>query len=196
MQLLLRFQEPQNGDLSFYGQKASEYSKTYLRKQMSWVPQEVILFGQSIKENILYGNPNASKKEMVDATNRSNSMEFINKFPEGFNTEIGEKGVQLSGGQRQRIAIARAMLKNPKILLLDEATSSLDAESESVVQEALERLMKGRTSVIIAHRLSTVRNADRIAFINEGQVLELGSHEELMNLKSGIYKQFVKQQLY
>ena len=196
MQLLLRFQEPQNGDLSFYGQKASEYSKTYLRKQMSWVPQEVILFGQSIKENILYGNPNASKKEMVDATNRSNSMEFINKFPEGFNTEIGEKGVQLSGGQRQRIAIARAMLKNPKILLLDEATSSLDAESESVVQEALERLMKGRTSVIIAHRLSTVRNADRIAFINDGQVLELGSHEELMNLKSGIYKQFVKQQLY
>lgn len=196
MQLLLRFQEPQNGDLSFYGQKASEYSKTYLRKQMSWVPQEVILFGQSIKENILYGNPNASKKEMVDATNRSNSMEFINKFPDGFNTEIGEKGVQLSGGQRQRIAIARAMLKNPKILLLDEATSSLDAESESVVQEALERLMKDRTSVIIAHRLSTVRNADRIAFINDGQVLELGSHEELMNLKSGIYKQFVKQQLY
>jgi ABC-type multidrug transport system fused ATPase/permease subunit len=196
MQLLLRFQEPQNGDLSFYGQKASEYSKTYLRKQMSWVPQEVILFGQSIKENILYGNPNASKKEMLDAANRSNSMEFINKFPEGVDTEIGEKGVQLSGGQRQRIAIARAMLKDPKILLLDEATSSLDAESESVVQEALDRLMKDRTSVIIAHRLSTVRNADRIAFINDGQVLELGSHEDLMNLKSGVYKQFVKQQLY
>jgi ABC-type multidrug transport system fused ATPase/permease subunit len=163
---------------------------------MSWVPQEVILFGQSIKENILYGNPNASKKEMLDAANRSNSMEFINKFPEGVDTEIGEKGVQLSGGQRQRIAIARAMLKDPKILLLDEATSSLDAESESVVQEALDRLMKDRTSVIIAHRLSTVRNADRIAFINDGQVLELGSHEELMNLKSGVYKQFVKQQLY
>jgi ABC-type multidrug transport system fused ATPase/permease subunit len=133
---------------------------------------------------------------MFDAANRSNSMEFINKFPEGVDTEIGEKGVQLSGGQRQRIAIARAMLKDPKILLLDEATSSLDAESESVVQEALDRLMKDRTSVIIAHRLSTVRNADRIAFINDGQVLELGSHEELMNLKSGVYKQFVKQQLY
>lgn len=195
MQLLLRFQEPQNGDLSFYGEKASKYSKKYLRKQMAWVPQEVILFGQSIKENILYGNPEASEKEMIDAANKSNSMEFINKFPEGVDTEIGERGVQLSGGQRQRIAIARAMLKDPKILLLDEATSSLDAESESVVQEALERLMTDRTSVIIAHRLSTVRNADRIAFINGGQILELGSHEELMNLESGMYKQFVKQQL-
>ena len=147
---------------------------------MAWVPQEVILFGQSIKENILYGNPNASEKEIVDAANKSNSMEFINKFPDGIDTEIGERGVQLSGGQRQRIAIARAMLKDPKILLLDEATSSLDSESESIVQEALERLMTDRTSIIIAHRLSTVRNADRIAFIKDGQVLELGCHEDLM----------------
>tara|TARA_B110000444_G_scaffold261466_1_gene313912 strand:- start:4248 stop:6032 length:1785 start_codon:yes stop_codon:yes gene_type:complete len=196
MQLVLRFQEPQNGNLFFYGKQASEYSKSFLRKKMAWVPQEVILFGQSIKENILYGNPNASEKEIVDAANKSNSMEFINKFPDGIDTEIGERGVQLSGGQRQRIAIARAMLKDPKILLLDEATSSLDSESESIVQEALERLMTDRTSIIIAHRLSTVRNADRIAFIKDGQVLELGSHEDLMNLENGIYKQFVKQQLY
>jgi len=196
MQLVLRFQEPQNGNLFFYGKQASEYSKSFLRKKMAWVPQEVILFGQSIKENILYGNPNASEKEIVDAANKSNSMEFINKFPDGIDTEIGERGVQLSGGQRQRIAIARAMLKDPKILLLDEATSSLDSESESIVQEALERLMTDRTSIIIAHRLSTVRNADRIAFIKDGQVLELGCHEDLMNLENGIYKQFVKQQLY
>jgi ABC-type multidrug transport system fused ATPase/permease subunit len=132
----------------------------------------------------------------MSAVKESNSFEFIDKFPNGLDTEIGERGVQLSGGQRQRIAIARAMLKDPQVLLLDEATSSLDAENESVVQEALDRLMKNKTSVIIAHRLSTVRNANKIAFLNEGRVLELGSHEELMNLSSGSYKKFVNQQLY
>ena len=132
----------------------------------------------------------------MSAVKESNSFEFIDKFPNGLDTQIGERGVQLSGGQRQRIAIARAMLKDPQVLLLDEATSSLDAENESVVQEALDRLMKNKTSVIIAHRLSTVRNANKIAFLNEGRVLELGSHEELMNLSSGSYKKFVKQQLY
>ena len=196
MQLLLRFQVPTSGEIYFFGEKSSSYSKNFIRKQMGWVPQDVILFGQSIRENILYGNIKSSEDDLMSAVKESNSFEFIDKFPNGLDTEIGERGVQLSGGQRQRIAIARAMLKDPQVLLLDEATSSLDAENESVVQEALDRLMKNKTSVIIAHRLSTVRNANKIAFLNEGRVLELGSHEELMNLSSGSYKKFVKQQLY
>ena len=196
MQLLLRFQVPKSGEIYFFGEKSSSYSKNFIRKQMGWVPQDVILFGQSIRENILYGNIKSTEDDLMSAVKESNSFEFIDKFPNGLDTEIGERGVQLSGGQRQRIAIARAMLKDPQVLLLDEATSSLDAENESVVQEALDRLMKNKTSVIIAHRLSTVRNANKIAFLNEGRVLELGSHEELMNLLSGSYKKFVKQQLY
>lgn len=196
MQLLLRFQVPTSGEIYFFGEKSSSYSKNFIRKQMGWVPQDVILFGQSIRENILYGNIKSTEDDLMSAVKESNSFEFIDKFPNGLDTEIGERGVQLSGGQRQRIAIARAMLKDPQVLLLDEATSSLDAENESVVQEALDRLMKNKTSVIIAHRLSTVRNANKIAFLNEGRVLELGSHEELMNLSSGSYKKFVNQQLY
>mgnify|MGYP001421645865 FL=1 len=196
MQLLLRFQLPTSGEIYFFGEKSSSYSKNFIRKQMGWVPQDVILFGQSIRENIRYGNIKSTEDDLMSAVKESNSFEFIDKFPNGLDTEIGERGVQLSGGQRQRIAIARAMLKDPQVLLLDEATSSLDAENESVVQEALDRLMKNKTSVIIAHRLSTVRNANKIAFLNEGRVLELGSHEELMNLSSGSYKKFVKQQLY
>ena len=196
MQLLLRFQVPTSGEIYFFGEKSSSYSKNFIRKQMGWVPQDVILFGQSIRENIRYGNIKSTEDDLMSAVKESNSFEFIDKFPNGLDTEIGERGVQLSGGQRQRIAIARAMLKDPQVLLLDEATSSLDAENESVVQEALDRLMKNKTSVIIAHRLSTVRNANKIAFLNEGRVLELGSHEELMNLSSGSYKKFVKQQLY
>jgi ABC-type multidrug transport system fused ATPase/permease subunit len=196
MQILLRFQVPTSGEIYFFGEKSSSYSKNFIRKQMGWVPQDVILFGQSIRENILYGNIKSTEDDLMSAVKESNSFEFIDKFPNGLDTEIGERGVQLSGGQRQRIAIARAMLKDPQVLLLDEATSSLDAENESVVQEALDRLMKNKTSVIIAHRLSTVRNANKIAFLNEGRVLELGSHEELMNLSSGSYKKFVNQQLY
>lgn len=196
MQLLLRFQMPTSGEIYFFGEKSSSYSKNFIRKQMGWVPQDVILFGQSIRENILYGNIKSTENDLMSAVKESNSFEFIDKFPKGLDTEIGERGVQLSGGQRQRIAIARAMLKDPQVLLLDEATSSLDAENEAVVQEALDRLMKNKTSVIIAHRLSTVRNSNKIAFLNEGRVLELGSHEELMNLSSGSYKKFVKQQLY
>ena len=196
MQLLLRFQVPTSGEIYFFGEKSTSYSKNFIRKQMGWVPQDVILFGQSIRENILYGHIKSTEDDLMSAVKESNSFEFIDKFPNGLDTEIGERGVQLSGGQRQRIAIARAMLKDPQVLLLDEATSSLDAENESVVQEALDRLMKNKTSVIIAHRLSTVRNANKIAFLNEGRVLELGSHEELMNLSSGSYKKFVNQQLY
>jgi ABC-type multidrug transport system fused ATPase/permease subunit len=152
------------------------------------VPQDVLLFGGSIEENIAYGKINASKAEIILAAQRANADQFIQGFPEGYQTIVGERGVKLSGGQRQRIAIARALLKNPAILILDEATSSLDSESERLVQEALEELMKGRTSIIIAHRLSTIREADRIVVIDKGKVIENGSHEALMQSEGGLYK--------
>lgn len=155
---------------------------------MAIVPQEVLLFGGSIHENIEYGKPGATENEIIEAAQKANAMEFINNFPEGLDTLVGERGVQLSGGQRQRIAIARAILKDPAILILDEATSSLDSESERLVQEALQKLMKGRTSIVIAHRLSTIHNADNIVVIDKGEVKESGTHEELLNLKDGIYR--------
>jgi ABC-type multidrug transport system fused ATPase/permease subunit len=195
VQLLLRFQEIQAGQLNFYGHAAHSIPKQTWRSQIAWVPQDVVLFGHSIRENIAYGRPSASEEDIIQAAKEANAWEFIQRFPEGLDTQIGERGVQLSGGQRQRIAIARAVLRNPHILLLDEATSSLDAESESLVQEALQRLMADRTSLVIAHRLSTVRNADRIAFLEAGQVVEFGSHEELMQVKGGKYRQFVDQQM-
>ena len=195
VQLLLRFHEAQEGQLILHGQSAESWKKWDWRKKTAWVPQEVILFGHSIRENIAYGRPDASEGEIIEAARQANALEFIERFPEGMDTQIGERGVQLSGGQRQRIAIARAVLRNPEILLLDEATSSLDAESEALVQDALQRLMEGRTSLVIAHRLSTVRNADKIAFLQDGAVKEWGSHEELMALSDGKYRHFVAQQL-
>jgi ABC-type multidrug transport system fused ATPase/permease subunit len=195
VQLLLRFHETETGALFLHGQPAERWKKWDWRKKTAWVPQEVILFGHSIRENIAYGRPSATEEEIVEAARQANALEFIERFPEGLDTQIGERGVQLSGGQRQRIAIARAVLRNPEILLLDEATSSLDAESEALVQEALQRLMAGRTSLVIAHRLSTVRNADKIAFLQDGAVQEWGSHEELMALPDGKYRHFVAQQL-
>jgi len=195
VQLLLRFHEVSGGSLSFYGHPSNSLAKKAWRTQTAWVPQDVILFGHSIRENIAYGRPGASDQDIQLAAQEANAWEFIERFPEGLDTQIGERGVQLSGGQRQRIAIARAVLRDPQILLLDEATSSLDAESEGLVQEALQRLMQGRTSVVIAHRLSTVRTADRIAFLDGGQVVEFGSHTELMALKEGKYRQFVDQQM-
>lgn len=155
---------------------------------MSIVPQDVILFGGSIKENITYGKPDATFEEIKLAAQQANALEFINGFPEQFETLVGERGIKLSGGQRQRIAIARALLKNPSILILDEATSSLDSESEKLVQEALETLMKGRTSIIIAHRLSTIRSADTILVLNNGIIAEQGTHKTLMEVENGIYK--------
>ena len=152
------------------------------------VPQDIFLFGGSIRENIAYGKPGASEEMIIDAAKKANAWEFIREFPEKLDTIVGERGTQLSGGQRQRIAIARAVLKNPRILILDEATSSLDSNSERLVQDALEKLMKGRTSIVIAHRLSTIRQADHIIVLNHGNVVEQGTHDELMHHDEGLYK--------
>lgn len=194
VQLLYRFHDPQQGELLVQGRDARDWPLDELRGRMAWVPQDVVLFGRSILENIRYSRPEASDEEVRRAAEDANAWEFIERFPEGWNTQVGERGVQLSGGQRQRIAIARAMLRDPKLLVLDEATSSLDPESESLVQGALETLMRGRTSLVIAHRLSTVRHADVIAFIHEGQIAEMGSHDELMQLDGGRYRAFVQKQ--
>ena len=194
VQLLYRFHDPQHGELLVQGRDARDWPLDELRGRMAWVPQDVVLFGRSILENIRYSRPEASDEEVRRAAEDANAWEFIERFPDGWNTQVGERGVQLSGGQRQRIAIARAMLRDPKLLVLDEATSSLDPESESLVQGALETLMRGRTSLVIAHRLSTVRHADVIAFIHEGQIAEMGSHDELMQLDGGRYRAFVQKQ--
>lgn len=186
--LLLRFYDVDKGKIIIDGKNIQEYDLAELRGNMSIVPQDVILFGGSIKENIAYGKPDATFEEIKLAAQQANALEFINGFPEQFETLVGERGIKLSGGQRQRIAIARALLKNPSILILDEATSSLDSESEKLVQEALETLMKGRTSIIIAHRLSTIRSADTILVLNNGIIAEQGTHKTLMEVENGIYK--------
>jgi ABC-type multidrug transport system fused ATPase/permease subunit len=193
--LLLKFFEPSTGKLFFDDICSQDFGLTDLRRQIAFVPQDVILFGGSIQENIAYGKPDATLDEIKAAATKANAHEFINRFPEGYDTIVGERGIKLSGGQRQRIAIARAILKNPAILILDEATSSLDSESEQLVQEALDYLMKGRTSFVIAHRLSTVRNADKIIVIDKGTVQEIGTHEVLMSKSDGIYRKLVDLQL-
>lgn len=186
--LLLRFYDPEKGTLFIDEKDAKSYSLTELRNNMAIVPQDVLLFGGTIKENIAYGKPDANIAEIAEAARKANALEFIDTFPEKFETIVGERGIKLSGGQRQRIAIARAVLKDPSILILDEATSSLDSESERVVQEALDKLMVGRTSFVIAHRLSTIRKADKIVVIDKGAVRESGTHEELMQLENGMYR--------
>lgn len=186
--LLLRFYDLNTGEIIIDDKSIYDYDLEQLRGNMSIVPQDVILFGGSIKENIAYGKPHATFEEIQTAAQQANALEFINGFPEQFETLVGERGIKLSGGQRQRIAIARALLKNPSILILDEATSSLDSESEKLVQEALETLMKGRTSIIIAHRLATIRSADSILVLNEGVIAEQGTHKELLDVTNGIYK--------
>lgn len=186
--LLLKFYEPTGGEIFFDDHKSSYFPITALRAQMAIVPQDVFLFGGTIRENIAYGKPGSSEDEIIDAAIQANAWEFIQSFPEKLETIVGERGVQLSGGQRQRIAIARAVLKNPKILILDEATSSLDSESERLVQEALDKLMKGRTSVVIAHRLATIRNADKIIVLENGRIIEQGTHNQLLANTNGLYK--------
>ncbi|MCF7759365.1 MAG: ATP-binding cassette domain-containing protein, partial [Cephaloticoccus sp.] len=186
--LLLRFYDPNGGRLLIDGREARSYPLGWLRGQMAIVPQDVLLFGGTIAENIRYGRPGASDAEVRAAAQLANADEFIAAFPEGYATLVGDRGIKLSGGQRQRVAIARAILKNPAILILDEATSSLDSESERLVQDALEHLMKGRTTFIVAHRLATIRTADRIAVIEAGRIVELGNHEELSARPEGLYR--------
>ncbi|MBA3704545.1 MAG: ATP-binding cassette domain-containing protein [Bacteroidetes bacterium] len=193
--LLLRFYDPESGKILIDSKDSKDYPLTELRNNMAIVPQDVLLFGGTIRENIAYGKPNASISEIAEAARKANAIEFIDTFPEKFETIVGERGIKLSGGQRQRIAIARAVLKDPSILILDEATSSLDSESERVVQEALDKLMVGRTSFIIAHRLSTIRKADKIIVIDKGVVRESGTHEELMNTENGLYRTLSRLQM-
>ena len=193
--LLLRLYPLNEGRILVDGIPVDQYNLTAYRKNIGVVPQEVILFGGTISENIRYGKPGATDEEVREAAQQANALEFIESFPEKFDTLVGDRGVKLSGGQRQRIAIARAILKDPAILILDEATSSLDAHSEFLVQEALEKLMAGRTSIIIAHRLSTIKKVDRIFVIHEGSLAEMGSHEELSGLDNGIYNNLLQLQL-
>lgn len=193
--LLLRFFEPGEGEIQLDGKNLCDLPLGWLRKQMALVPQEVLLFGGSIRENIAYGDPGASEEAIVEAAKRANAHEFIEKFPEGYDTLVGERGVKLSGGQRQRVAIARAILADPAVLILDEATSSLDSESERLVQEALSELERGRTSIIIAHRLSTVRDADLILVLNEGKLVQRGDHEQLLAEPDGLYRMLAQLQL-
>lgn len=194
VRLLLRFYEPTGGKLLVDGKNATDYDLALYRKNMAIVPQEVILFGGTIRENILYGKPDASDEEVIEAAQKANAWEFISTFPETLDTIVGERGVKLSGGQRQRIAIARAILRNPSILLLDEATSSLDAESERVVQDALNVLMEGRTAIIIAHRLATIRDVDCIYVLDNGRIIEQGTHTELSLIEDGAYSNLARLQ--
>lgn len=194
-QLIMRFYEPQEGAILLDGENIRNLDLKAYRKLVGIVPQELVLFGGSIKENIAYGNPQASDEEIKIAAKKANALDFIEKFPEGFDTLVGDRGIKLSGGQRQRIAIARAILKDPAILILDEATSSLDAESEFLVQQALEELMKNRTTIVIAHRLATIRKVDRILVLSEGEIIESGKHEDLLKNDVGTYANLVRLQL-
>ncbi len=194
VQLLMKFYQLEIGVIKIDNKDIKNQDVTDLRQHIAIVPQEVILFGGTILENIAYGKPTATFSEIESAAQRANAMEFIEKFPDRFDTIVGERGVKLSGGQRQRIAIARAILKNPAILLLDEATSALDSESEKLVQDALNDLMKNRTSIVIAHRLATIRNVDKIYVLKNGEIAESGKHDELILKTDGIYANLVKMQ--
>ena len=186
--LLLRHYDPTIGTIKIDGNPIRDYPLTWLRKQIAIVPQDIILFAGTIKDNIAYGNLDASLSDVTNAAEDANAHEFISLFPDGYNTLVGERGIQLSGGQRQRIAIARAILKKPKILILDEATSSLDSESEQLVQTAIQKLLKGKTAVVIAHRLSTIKSADKIIYLKQGALMEEGNFDELNGLTNGYFK--------
>ena len=187
VQLLLRFFDPQSGAILLDEHNLKSLDLENVLSQIALVPQETLLFGGTIHENIMYGKLDATKAEIIEASKSAHAHQFIESLSNGYDTLVGEKGVKLSGGERQRIAIARALLKNPKILVLDEATSALDNQSEMLIQEALERLMAERTTFIIAHRLSTVHNADKIIVLDKGKVMESGNHEQLMKNESLYY---------
>jgi len=192
--LLLGLYPPSNGRLLFDNRESTSFSLSSLRHQIALVPQDIFLFGGTIRENIAYGKAGATEDEIIEAARLANAWEFIQRFPEGLDTIVGERGTQVSGGQRQRIAIARAILNNPKILILDEATSSLDSESERLVHQGLDQLMKGRTSIVIAHRLSTIKNADVIIVLQDGEIIEKGSHDELLSNSIGTYRKLTEMQ--
>lgn len=199
LSLLLRLYDPASGTISLDGHDIRQLNPVWLRSKIGTVSQEPILFSCSIAENIAYGADDPSSVtagEVQRVAEVANAVAFIRNFPQGFNTVVGEKGVLLSGGQKQRIAIARALLKNPKILLLDEATSALDAENEHLVQEALDRLMDGRTVLVIAHRLSTIKNANMVAVLDQGKITEYGKHEELLSKPNGIYRKLMNKQSF
>ena len=192
--LMMRFWDPDRGDILLERQKIDGFRLDDLRGRMALVAQDTYLFNDTVRENIRLGRQDATDSEVEEAARQANAAEFIESFPDGYNTRVGERGMQLSGGQRQRIAIARAILKNAPVLILDEATSHLDAISEATVREALDRLMVGRTTVVIAHRLSTIRDADNILVLDEGQLVEQGTHEQLL-ARGGLYAQLVATQL-
>jgi ABC-type multidrug transport system fused ATPase/permease subunit len=192
-QLMARFYDPQTGKVLFDGRDVRTLDPGWLRRQIGAVAQEPVLFSTSVRDNILYGRPGASDAEIEAAARTANAHTFVTAMPDGYQTQVGERGVQLSGGQKQRVAIARAVLKDPKVLILDEATSALDAESEHLVKEALERLMKGRTTLVIAHRLSTVMSADRVVVLDGGAVVQSGSHARLVR-EDGLYRRLVEKQ--
>lgn len=192
--LILRLYDAQAGTIYIDDQPIQNLDLTELRKNIALVPQEVLLFGGSIKENIAYGKTNATDEEVIEAAKKANAHEFIESFPDGYDTLVGERGIQLSGGQRQRVAVARAVLKDPKILILDEATSALDSVSERLVQEALEKLMQGRTTLVIAHRFATIKKVDEIIVLKNGKLIEKGTHEELSKIEKGVYRELSKLQ--
>jgi ABC-type multidrug transport system fused ATPase/permease subunit len=193
--LIYQFYQPTQGKIQLGGNNISEFDLIHYRNHFAYVPQEIVLFGGTIYENILYGNPNASEAEVHEAATKANALSFIEEFPDKFQTLVGDRGMKLSGGQKQRIAIARAIIRNPKVLILDEATSALDSESEFEVQKALFELMKNRTSLVIAHRLSTIRHADNILVIKNGNIIESGNHNELLSIENGIYKNMIDRQI-
>jgi subfamily B ATP-binding cassette protein MsbA len=192
--LLPRFYRPTSGRILIDGLDITTVKLSSLRSFMGIVTQETILFNDTVFNNIAYGMVDCPERDVIGAAKAANAHDFIMNMPAGYDTVIGDRGIQLSGGQRQRIAIARALLKNPQVLILDEATSSLDIESEALVQEAVDRLMKGRTNLVIAHRLSTIRNADTIIVVEGGQVRQIGTHEELIGEK-GIYRKLYHMQI-
>jgi ABC-type multidrug transport system fused ATPase/permease subunit len=192
--LLCRFYDPIHGRVTIDGHDLRQVRLASLRKQVAVVLQDTFLFNSTIRENLLFGKPDATEEELVAAAQAAFAHEFIETMPDGYDTEIGERGVKLSGGQKQRLALARAILADPRILILDEATSSVDAEAEYLIQQALDAVLEGRTALVIAHRLSTIRNADKIIALEEGRIVEVGDHGELMQ-RGGLYSQLYRRQL-